>query len=112
MGCASGWRKRTHERPFTSQELDSFSLFQVLPALFCAAFGNGEIPPELIGRYLAIQLECAGEAVHAATLREWATESNGMFAQAWVSCTGQEATTSWANVTPDVGLRYGHEPLS
>ena len=41
----------------------------------------------LIGEYLALQLDNAGETRHAATLLEWAGSPNGMFAQAWVSCT-------------------------
>ena len=45
---------------------------------------------ELIGEYLALQLEKSGETTHASTLREWSTDSNGMFAQAWVSCTGRK----------------------
>ena len=42
---------------------------------------------EFIGEYLAIQLENAGVSRLASTLRKWADTSNGMFAQAWVSCT-------------------------
>ena len=45
---------------------------------------------EFIGEYLALQLEDAGESRHATTLREWADTPNGMFAQAWVSCTGSK----------------------
>ena len=45
---------------------------------------------ESIGEYLALQLENAGEAQHATTLREWASTPTGMFAQAWVSCTGRK----------------------
>ena len=45
---------------------------------------------EFIGEYLALQLEGAGDSRHAATLREWAFTPNGMFAQAWVSCTGRK----------------------
>ena len=43
-----------------------------------------------IGEYLALQLDNAGEARHATTLRNWAGAPNGMFAQAWVSCTGRK----------------------
>ena len=46
---------------------------------------------QFIGEYLALQLEDAGEVGHASTFRHWAAEQNGMFAQAWVSCTGQKA---------------------
>ncbi len=42
-----------------------------------------------IGEYLALQLDNAGETRHATTLRNWAGSPNGMFAQAWVSCTGR-----------------------
>ena len=45
-----------------------------------------------IGEYLAVQLEQVGEAAHAATIRQWAAQPNGMFAQAWVSCTGRRGT--------------------
>lgn len=47
---------------------------------------------ELIGNYLALQLEGEGESTHASTLREWARCLYGMFAQAWVSCTGRKPT--------------------
>lgn len=40
---------------------------------------------EFIGEYLALQFEQKGIGRHASTLREWAKDSNGMFAQAWVS---------------------------
>lgn len=43
-----------------------------------------------IGEYLALQLDNAGETRHATTLLEWAGSPNGMFAQAWVSCTGRK----------------------
>ena len=45
---------------------------------------------EFIGEYLALQLESAGESRCAAILRGWADTPNGMFAQAWVSCTGRK----------------------
>ena len=64
-----------------------------------AGFGNVDMKAryevyesiEFIGEYLAVQLEDAGESEHASTLRHWATEPNGMFAQAWVSSTGRKA---------------------
>ena len=43
-----------------------------------------------IGEYLALQLDNAGETRHAAALLEWAVSPNGMFAQAWISCTGRK----------------------
>ncbi len=49
---------------------------------------------DFIGEYLAQQLANAGRAAQAATLREWAATPNGMFAQAWVSCTGRKPATS------------------
>lgn len=45
---------------------------------------------EFIGEYLALQLDSAGRSAHATTLRGWAATPNGMFAQAWVSCTGRK----------------------
>ena len=45
---------------------------------------------ESIGEYLALQLENAGEWQHATTIREWASTPSGMFAQAWVTCTGRK----------------------
>ena len=47
-----------------------------------------------VGEYLAFQLEHAGETQHATTLREWASTPNGMFAQAWVSCTGRKPSSN------------------
>ena len=41
---------------------------------------------EFIGDYLALQLERAGDATSAATLRAWSRSKGGLFAQAWVSC--------------------------
>lgn len=43
---------------------------------------------QFIGEYLAVQLEDDSDSLNAATFREWATDRDGMFAQAWVSCTG------------------------
>lgn len=42
-------------------------------------------PLALIGDYLALQLDKAGEAVHAGALRDWAAREDGLFAQCWVS---------------------------
>ena len=42
---------------------------------------------ERIADYLARQLDEAGEDRHAETLRSWATDPVGMFAQSWVSAT-------------------------
>ena len=44
-----------------------------------------------IGEYLALQLEQRGFSRHATTLREWAKDPNGMFAQAWVSAVAQKS---------------------
>jgi len=40
---------------------------------------------ELIGEYLALQLEREGDTRSAATFREWSRSDSGMFAQCWVS---------------------------
>lgn len=45
-------------------------------------------PLTTIGDFLAENHEEAGDPASAATWREWARQTNGMFAQAWVSCTG------------------------
>jgi SAM-dependent methyltransferase len=45
-------------------------------------------PLTTIGDFLAVNHDEAGDAKSAATWREWARQPNGMFAQAWVSCTG------------------------
>ncbi len=49
---------------------------------------------EFIGEYLALQLESAGEAQHAAFLRKWAKAPSGMFAQAWGTCTGRKPSST------------------
>ena len=45
---------------------------------------------ELIGEYLALQLEGSGDLTSAKTLREWSQVEGGMFAQCWVSCTARK----------------------
>lgn len=45
-------------------------------------------PRVTIGDFLAMNLEETGDAANAATWRAWARAERGMFAQAWVSCTG------------------------
>ena len=45
---------------------------------------------ELIGEYLALQLEQAGDARSAQTLRAWSKVEGGMFAQAWISAVGRK----------------------
>jgi ubiquinone/menaquinone biosynthesis C-methylase UbiE len=45
-------------------------------------------PRITIGDFLAMNLEEAGDASSAATWRAWARAGHGMFAQAWISCTG------------------------
>lgn len=47
-------------------------------------------PLSVIGDFLAVNHEEAGDAVHAATWREWARQPDGMFAQAWVSCVARK----------------------
>jgi SAM-dependent methyltransferase len=46
---------------------------------------------ELIGEYLASQLERGGETELAGALRNWICSESGLFAQAWVAATGQKA---------------------
>ena len=46
---------------------------------------------EFIGEYFAIQLAQNGFDRHATTLREWAKDSTGMFAQAWVSAVAKKS---------------------
>ena len=43
-------------------------------------------PLSVIGDFLAVNHEEAGELMHAGPWREWARQPGGMFAQAWVSC--------------------------
>lgn len=45
-----------------------------------------------IGEYLALQLDRAGDATSAATLRAWSQSSGGLFAQCWVSAVGRKKT--------------------
>lgn len=45
---------------------------------------------ELVGEYLARQLEQAECERHAKTLRAWSQNDGGMFAQAWVSVVGKK----------------------
>lgn len=47
-------------------------------------------PLTVIGDFLAVNHEEAGDAKHAQTWREWARGPNGMFSQAWVSCVGKK----------------------
>lgn len=47
-------------------------------------------PLTVIGDFLAINLEEAGDAKNAAVWRAWARRPNGMFSQAWVSCLGHK----------------------
>ncbi|WNM56377.1 class I SAM-dependent methyltransferase [Candidatus Nitrospira allomarina] len=46
---------------------------------------------EFIGEYLALQLEKKGFSRHATTLRRWAKDPSGMFAQAWVSAVAKKS---------------------
>lgn len=47
-------------------------------------------PLTTIGDFLAVNFDEAGDAPRAATWRRWGREPNGMFSQAWVSCTGRK----------------------
>ncbi len=46
----------------------------------------------LIGVYLALQLDRAGDVASAATFRDWIQQPGGLFAQCWVSCVAQKPT--------------------
>lgn len=54
----------------------------------CQMLARYEIYPSLtlIGEYLALQLDSAGDADSAATFRDWSQQPGGLFAQCWVSC--------------------------
>lgn len=41
---------------------------------------------EVIGEYLALQLDCSADLLSAKTFRNWSQIEEGMFAQCWVSC--------------------------
>jgi SAM-dependent methyltransferase len=45
---------------------------------------------EVIGEYLALQLDRAGDGRSAAVFRDWSRGGGGLFAQAWVSATGRK----------------------
>ncbi len=47
-------------------------------------------PLTVIGDFLAVNHEEAGDTRNAVIWREWARRANGMFSQAWVSCTGRK----------------------
>ena len=47
-------------------------------------------PLTVIGDFLAMNHEEAGDAKHAATWCEWGRSPNGMFSQAWVSCVAKK----------------------
>ncbi len=62
-------------------------------------------PRTIIGDFLALNLEEAGDARNAATWRAWGRGDRGMFAQAWVSCTGRKPATSPPPSPPASGRR-------
>ncbi len=47
-------------------------------------------PLTVIGDFLAVNFDEAGDAMHAAIWREWGRRPNGMFSQAWVACTANK----------------------
>ena len=47
----------------------------------------------LIGDYLALQLNCAGDTASATTLRDWSQQPGGLFAQSWVSCIAKKGAS-------------------
>ena len=51
-------------------------------------------PLIVMGDFLAVNHDEAGDAKNAATWRDWGRRPNGMFSQAWVSCTGRKPATS------------------
>jgi len=63
-----------------------------------AGFGKIELrgryenydPLTVIGDFLAVNLEEAGDSRNAEVWRKWGRSPNGMFAQAWVSCIGHK----------------------
>ena len=54
----------------------------------CQMSARYEIYPSLtlIGEFLALQLDSAGDAASAAIFRGWSRQPGGLFAQCWVSC--------------------------
>jgi SAM-dependent methyltransferase len=57
-------------------------------------------PLTVIGDFLAMNLEEAGDTKNAAVWRKWGRTANGMFAQAWVSCIGTKPATSPPALSP------------
>jgi SAM-dependent methyltransferase len=57
----------------------------------CQMSARYEVYPSLplIGEYLALQMERAGDSTSADTFRSWSQQAGGMFAQCWVSCLAQ-----------------------
>ena len=47
-------------------------------------------PLTVIGDFLAVNHEEAGDVKNAQVWREWGRNTNGMFSQAWVSCVGRK----------------------
>jgi hypothetical protein len=47
-------------------------------------------PLTVIGDFLAMNHDEAGDAKNAATWREWGRNPNGMFSQAWVACVARK----------------------
>lgn len=64
----------------------------------CQMSARYEVYPSLplIGEYLALQLERAGDSTSADTFRRWSQQSGGMFAQCWVACLAQAPTPNIA----------------
>ncbi|MFM9960929.1 MAG: methyltransferase domain-containing protein [Planctomycetaceae bacterium] len=64
----------------------------------CQMSARYEVYPSLplIGEYLALQLERAGDSTSADTFRSWSQQSGGMFAQCWVSCLAHAPTPNSA----------------
>jgi SAM-dependent methyltransferase len=49
---------------------------------------------EVIGEYLAVQLDREGEAQAAEVLRAWSKSAGGLFAQAWIAAVARKPPTS------------------
>jgi SAM-dependent methyltransferase len=60
--------------------------------VLCSRYENYQ-PLTVIGDFLAVNHEEAGDHKNAATWRKWARLPNGLFSQAWVSCVGRKPTT-------------------
>jgi len=58
----------------------------------CRMSARYEVYPDrkIIGEYLAVQLERAGDNTSAGTFRTWSYQTGGLFAQCWVACVAEK----------------------